>query len=102
LSAIDGVQRACAAIPESAIARLARVSIAGVLWRSGQTQLEGFAVALAEGRVELGWPRLSSSGVGLFREEDRLPRPSPEHAAGPRLRAPYSAELPPPGRFVLR
>lgn len=68
-------------IPESAIALLARVSIAGVFWRSGQTKIEGFALDLVEGRFEFGLPRLASSTVDLFRDEYRLPLLSPETAA---------------------
>jgi putative oxidoreductase len=68
-------------IPYSAIALLARLSVAGVFWRSGQTKVEGFALDLVEGRVELGWPRLSDSAVALFRDEYRLPLLSPELGA---------------------
>jgi putative oxidoreductase len=68
-------------IPESAIALLARVSIAGVFWRSGQTKVEGFALDLVEGRFEFGLPRLAPSAVDLFRDEYRLPLLPPEAAA---------------------
>lgn len=72
---------ALARIPHSAIALLARFSIAAVFWKSGQTKVEGFAIDLVEGRVELGWPRLSGSAVDLFRDEYRLPLLPPEWAA---------------------
>lgn len=74
-------RRVVASIPESAVALLARFSLAGVFWRSGQTKVEGFAIDLVEGRVDLGWPRLSANAVDLFREEYRLPLLPPEWGA---------------------
>ncbi len=74
-------RRAFAAIPESAVALLARFSLAGVFWRSGQTKVEGFAIDLVEGQLEIGWPRLSANAVDLFREEYRLPLLPPEWSA---------------------
>lgn len=74
-------RRVVAAIPESAVALLARISVAGVFWRSGQTKVEGFAIDLVEGRLDLGWPRLSANAVDLFREEYRLPLLPPEWGA---------------------
>ena len=74
-------RRAFAAMPESAVALLARFSLAGVFWRSGQTKVEGFAIDLVEGRLDLGWPRLSANAVDLFREEYRLPLLPPEWGA---------------------
>lgn len=74
-------RRVVAAIPESAVALLARFSLAGVFWRSGQTKVEGFAIDLVEGHVDLGWPRLSANAVDLFREEYRLPLLPPEWGA---------------------
>ena len=68
-------------IPHSLIALLGRCSIAAVFWSSGQTKVEGFAVDLVGGTVELGWPRLADSAVALFRDEYRLPLVSPELAA---------------------
>ena len=68
-------------IPHSLIALLGRGSIAAVFWSSGQTKVEGFAIDLVGGTVDLGWPRLSDSAVFLFREEYRLPLLSPELAA---------------------
>jgi putative oxidoreductase len=70
-----------ARIPESAIALLARFSIAAVFWKSGQTKVEGLAVDLVEGRFEFGLPRLSSTAVDLFRDEYRLPLLAPEWGA---------------------
>ena len=75
------VRRLCAAIPESAIALLARFSIAAVFWKSGQTKVEGFEIDLVEGRFVFGWPRLSSNAVDLFRDEYRLPLLPPEWGA---------------------
>ena len=73
----DGCQR----IPDSAIALLARFSIAAIFWQSGQTKVEGLVIDLLSGTVELGWPRLSDSALYLFREEYRLPLLDPEVAA---------------------
>lgn len=66
---------------EAALQLLARVALAGLFWRSGQTKVEGFVFDLAEGRVELGWPRLAPQAVDLFRDEYRLPLLPPEAAA---------------------
>jgi putative oxidoreductase len=65
----------CSRIPHSAIALLARFSIAAVFWQSGQTKVQGFALDIVSGTVQLGWPRLSDSAVDLFRDEYRLPLP---------------------------
>lgn len=81
MNAIAHLHRAFAAIPESAIALLARFSIAAVFWKSGQTKVEGFAVDIVEGQLQLGWPRLSASAVDLFRDEYRLPLLPPEWGA---------------------
>lgn len=66
---------------EAALQLLARVALAGLFWRSGQTKVEGFVLDLAEGRFELGWPRLAPQAVDLFRDEYRLPVLPPEAAA---------------------
>ncbi len=68
-------------IPESFIALLGRFSIAAVFWKSGQTKIEGFAVDLIAGDVQLGWPRLAESALALFESEYRLPFLPPELAA---------------------
>jgi putative oxidoreductase len=78
---ITAGHRAMARIPEDLIALLGRFSIAAVFWKSGQTKIEGFAVDLVEGRVQLGWPRLSDSAVALFQYEYDLPLLSPELGA---------------------
>ena len=70
-----------ARIPEDLIALLGRFSVAAVFWKSGQTKVEGLAIDLVEGSVQLGWPRLSDSAVDLFREEYRLPLLPPELGA---------------------
>jgi putative oxidoreductase len=80
-AAVARLHAALSRIPHSAIALLARFSIAAVFWKSGQTKVEGFAIDLVEGRFELGWPRLSASAVDLFRDEYRLPLLPPEWAA---------------------
>ena len=76
-AAIDAMQR----IPHSFIAFLARFSIAAVFWKSGQTKVEGFAVDIVSGELQLGWPRVSDTAVALFREEYQLPLIAPEFAA---------------------
>ncbi len=68
-------------IPHTLIALLGRFAIAAVFWKSGQTKIEGLAIDIVEGRFELGWPRLSDSAVGLFRDEYKLPLLPPETAA---------------------
>lgn len=68
-------------IPESMIALLARFSIAATFWNSGQTKVEGFVLNIVSGEFMLGWPRLSSSAVDLFRDEYKLPLLPPELAA---------------------
>jgi len=72
---------ACAALPLALIQLLARIAMAATFWRSGQTKVQGFALDLVEGRIELGWPRFSDSAIDLFRDEYRLPLLSPEAAA---------------------
>jgi putative oxidoreductase len=78
---LDTLDRGLARTPESAIALLARFSIAAVFWKSGQTKIEGLAIDLVEGRFEWGVPRLSASAVDLFRDEYRLPLLAPEWGA---------------------
>ncbi len=73
---------ALARIPHSAVALLARFSVAAVFWKSGQTKIEGLSIDLVEGRFSLGWPQLSASAVELFEYEYQLPLLSPTLAAG--------------------
>ena len=68
-------------IPHSAIALLARFSIAMTFWTSGQTKIEGLVLDPIGGNVILGWPRLSDSALELFRSEYALPIIPPELAA---------------------
>jgi putative oxidoreductase len=68
-------------IPDSLIAAIGRISIAAVFWKSGQTKVEGFAIDLVNGVVQLGPPHLSDSAVDLFRDEYRLPLIDPHFAA---------------------
>jgi len=70
-----------ARIPNSLLALVARFSIAAVFWKSGQTKIQGFAVDIVNGEFTLGWPRLSDSAVGLFKDEYKLPLIPPEIAA---------------------
>ena len=55
------------AVPDAAIATLARISIAAIFWRSGQTKVEGW--------------HLSETAVQLFADEYQLPFLPPELAA---------------------
>ncbi|MBE0473237.1 MAG: DoxX family protein [Rhodoferax sp.] len=68
-------------IPNTLLAFVARFSIAAVFWKSGQTKVQGFAIDIVNGEFTLGWPRLSDSVVGLFRDEYNLPIIPPEIAA---------------------
>jgi putative oxidoreductase len=78
---IGAVHRAFAAIPDWFVAIIARISIAAVFWKSGQTKVEGFAIDLVEGTFQLGMPKLGALTVDLFRDEYKLPLLSPELAA---------------------
>ena len=68
-------------IPDTLIAMIARFSIAGVFWKSGQTKIEGLAIDVVSGEFSLGVPRLSDSALFLFKEEYSLPLIAPELAA---------------------
>ena len=68
-------------IPHSAIALLARFSIAMTFWTSGQTKIEGLVLDPIGGNLALGWPRLSDSALELFRSEYALPIIPPQLAA---------------------
>ena len=59
--------RLAEAIPYSAVALLARLSVATVFWRSGQTKVSGFSV--------------TDATIFLFKEEYKVPLLSPEAAA---------------------
>lgn len=63
------------------IALLGRFSIAAVFWKSGQTKVQGFALDILSGELQVGMPQLSDSAVYLFEEEYRLPLIAPEPAA---------------------
>jgi putative oxidoreductase len=78
---IDTLHAQFARVPYSLVALMARVAVAGVFWRSGQTKVQGFALDIVEGTFNLGWPRLSDNAVALFRDEYRLPLVSPEIGA---------------------
>ncbi|NQD92450.1 DoxX family membrane protein [Pseudomonas sp. CrR25] len=71
----------CRLTPYSLVAFVGRFSIAAVFWKSGQTKIEGLAIDIVSGSVELGLPRLSASAVPLFAEEYKVPLLSPELAA---------------------
>jgi putative oxidoreductase len=77
----DVVASTLSRIPHWLIAFIGRFSIAAVFWKSGQTKVQGLAIDLLDGKVELGIPRFADSTLDLFREEYRLPLLSPELAA---------------------
>ena len=56
-----------ALVPDSVLTVIARLSVAGIFWRSGQTKLEGW--------------KISDMAVELFREEYKVPLLPPELAA---------------------
>lgn len=64
---LDRAIRALGRIPNDLIALIARLSIAGVFWRSGETKLDGWSV--------------SDSAVYLFENEYKLPLIDPWLAA---------------------
>jgi putative oxidoreductase len=70
-----------ARIPHSAIALLARFSVAMTFWLSGQTKVEGLVLDPVGGNVEIGMPRLSENALELFRYEYALPVIPPDFAA---------------------
>ena len=78
---LDQVIDLLGAIPDSLIAALGRFSIAAVFWKSGQTKVQGFAIDIVGGEINLGMPRLSDSVIPLFRDEYKLPLLPPEFAA---------------------
>jgi putative oxidoreductase len=72
---------AFARIPHDLVALVARISLAGTFWLSGQTKIEGLVLDPIGGEVRLGAPRLSESALDLFRYEYALPLIPPELAA---------------------
>jgi len=79
--ALAGVRALLARIPHSAIALLARFSLASVFWSSGQTKVQGLAINIVSGEFQLGWPHLAPQAVDLFRDEYKLPLLPPDIAA---------------------
>lgn len=78
---IAGLVALFSRIPDSAIALLARLSIASTFWLSGQTKIDGFVLDPIGGRAEFGLPRVSDGAIELFRSEYALPVIPPEWAA---------------------
>lgn len=81
LRAFERITRRLSAIPDGLILLLGRFSIAAVFWKSGQTKIEGLAIDLITGELQLGWPRLAESALFLFENEYRLPLLPPMLAA---------------------
>lgn len=78
---LAGLHALFARIPHSAIALLARFSIAMTFWLSGQTKIEGLVLDPIGRSVEIGMPRLSENALELFRSEYALPVIPPDLAA---------------------
>ncbi|MEY4414267.1 MAG: hypothetical protein RIQ53_1560 [Pseudomonadota bacterium] len=78
---ISGIAKRVRPWAEDLSALLARIALAAVFWRSGQTKIEGLAVDLVDGRWQLGWPHLAPAAIELFRDDYRLPLIPPEPAA---------------------
>lgn len=78
---LTGMVGAMKSLPNTALALIARFSIAAVFWTSGQTKVDGFKFNFISGEFSIGWPRLSESAVPLFQDEYKLPYLSPELAA---------------------
>jgi putative oxidoreductase len=66
-SGVESGLAAANAIPQSFVSLVARVAVAGVFWRSGQTKVDGFSI--------------NDSTFYLFREEYKLPLLPPDLAA---------------------
>jgi len=81
LRGIDGIVALFERIPHSAIALLARFSIAVTFWVSGQTKVEGLVIDPIGGQLQLGIPRISDGAFELFRSEYALPLIPPDWAA---------------------
>lgn len=75
------IRDALSAIPDDAIALLARVGIGATFWTSGQTKIEGLVLDPIGGQAVLGMPRLAPLTIDLFRDEYALPLLSPGLAA---------------------
>ncbi|TXH88394.1 MAG: DoxX family protein [Rhodoferax sp.] len=78
---LESLYRGIGELPNTALAFVARFSMAAVFWKSGQTKVEGFALDIVSGEFQWGWLRLSDNAVALFREEYKLPFLSPEMGA---------------------
>ena len=78
---IDKFHLQLSKIPYSLTAFIARLSIAAVFWKSGQTKISGLVIDIVNGEFVFGWPRLSDSALSLFQTEYALPFISAEVAA---------------------
>ncbi len=65
---LESGRRLAERIPYSIVALIARLAVASVFWRSGQTKVEGFFV-------------IKDNTFFLFREEYKVPLLHPDHAA---------------------
>ena len=67
IALLDAGRAVAGRVPQSFISAIARVAVATVFWRSGQTKVEGF--------------QLTDTAFYLFREEYKLPLLPPDLAA---------------------
>lgn len=70
----------------SLLSFVARFSVAGVFWKSGQTKISGFELDIVNQHFMLGAVSLSDTTLELFKEEYKLPLVPYEFAA-------YSASI---------
>lgn len=70
----------------SILAFIARFSVAGVFWKSGQTKITGFELDIINQHFSLAKISISDSALELFKEEYQLPLIPYEFAA-------YSASI---------
>lgn len=81
LSVLMRVEQFLARLPKDIGLLLARVVLATIFWRSGQTKIENFSLDIFSLEFELGWPRMADSTLFLFEYEYMLPLLSPSVAA---------------------
>ncbi|MFC0308682.1 DoxX family protein [Gallibacterium trehalosifermentans] len=71
----------CEKVPYSAIALLARITLASIFWLSAQTKTETFVFNFLTMSFQLGLPVPSESAFFLFQNEYNLPLLNPNIAA---------------------
>jgi len=81
LSLLQSIERVWAKLPEDIGLLLARLTLATIFWRSGQTKIEGFQLDLIDMKFQWGWPVMAESTLFLFEYEYNVPLLSPGFAA---------------------